>query len=170
MHQRKASDGAKEYIARLREAHRSRWGQTAYGAAVSKQLTALLAQAYGQELKRVASERLVDKTSEGVATLAQVLGQLAALHQEQGAQTGDLAYYTDAAILYQNVLRVCEEEMKEVDSQAAEALGYQAQIAAAYRGLAKIREALLASGKGGKAGVVAQGGMRIAELQEEISK
>ena len=159
------SDGAKEYIARLRKEHRSSWGQTTYGTEVSKQLTALLGQAYGQELKRVASERLVNKGS-----IAKVLDQLAALDQEQGEETGELAYYTDAAILYQNVLSVCEEEMKKVESKREEALGYQEQIDAAYSGLAKIREGMLARVKGGKAGVVAQGGMSIAKLQEEIKR
>ena len=152
-------DGAKEYIARLREDHRSRWAQTAYGADVSKQLTGLLEQAYSQELKRVAPARRVDKTPDGVTRLGKVLGQLAALYQEQGAATGELAYYTDAAVCYQNVLSACEEE----------AQGYQEQIDAAYSGLVKIREAMLARIKGGKEGVVAQGGMSIARLQEEIN-
>ena len=129
----------------------------------------MLGQAYGQELRQVATERLVTKTSEGVSRLVQVLGQLAALDQDQGAATGDLTYYTDAAILYQNVLRICEEEMKQVESETGEVEGYQKQIDAAYRGLAKIRGAMLASGKGRKAGVVGQGGMSIADLQEEIS-
>ncbi|MCG8340814.1 MAG: tetratricopeptide repeat protein, partial [Cytophagales bacterium] len=163
-------DGAKEYIERLRKDHRTRWGQTEYGAEVNKELTALLEQAYGEALKQGASEKLVNKTPEGVARLAKVLEQLAALHQERGEQTGDLTYYPEAAVFYQNVLSVCEEEMKKVESQAAEALGYPAQIAAAYSGLAKIREAMLAIAKGGKEGVVSQGGMSVAELQEEIAR
>ena len=164
-------DGAKEHIVRLRKYRRSRWGQTKYGVEVSKQLTALLVQAYSQKLglKQLASDRLLNKTSDGVGRLVQVLVELAALDQEQVAQTGELTYYTDAATLYQNVLRICEEEMQKPECKSAEWQGYQEQIKAAYSGLVKIRRAMLASGKGRKEGVVAQGGMSIAKLQEEIS-
>ncbi len=156
-----SKDSAQEYLVRLRNDDRL----PLYGADVSKKLTALLERAYGQALKGAVSTTLLKGPSklshEEQERLAMALGQLAAFHQAQGSQTGDLSLYTDAAILYQHMLQVCEGE-------EAESPGYQEQIKEAYRGLAEIKAAMIARCRQGKATLSSS--VTSDELQEEIAR
>jgi HEAT repeat protein len=92
-------------------------------------------QVYVQKLQRLVSAHLLQETPEGMRKMTKVLNQLAALHQEQGEQTGELSHYTDAAVCYQHALRIWEGESS----------GYKTQIEEAYKGLAQIRTAMIAS-------------------------
>ncbi len=153
-----SDDSAQEYLVRLRDYDRL----PLHGADVRERLTALLERAYGQALKRAVSTTLLKGPSnEEQEKLAAALGQLAAFHQAQGGQTGDLSLYTDAAILYQHMLQVCEGE-------EAKAPGYQEQIKEAYRGLAEIKAAMIARCRQGKATVSSR--VSSDELQEEIAR
>jgi Putative nucleotidyltransferase DUF294 len=92
-------------------------------------------QAYTRELQSLVSDTPLEETADGRKKMATVLNQLAALHQEQGEQTGELSHYTDAAICYQHALRMWEEESSS----------YKTQIDEVYKGLAQIRAAMIAS-------------------------
>ncbi len=144
-------ESAQEYLVRLKNDD----GLPLYGADVRERVMVLLERAYGQALKRAVSTTLLKRLSnlshEEQEKLAVALGQLAAFHQEQGSQTGDLSLYTDAAVLYQHMLQVCEEEAEE-----------------AYRGLAEIKAAMIARCKQGKATLSSR--VSSDELQEEIAR
>ncbi len=146
-----SEDSAQEYLVRLRNDD----GLPLYGADVRERLMVLLERAYVQALKGAVSTTLLKGPSnlshEEQERLAAALGQLAAFHQEQGRQTGDLSLYTDAAILYQHMLQVCEGEAEE-----------------AYRGLAEIKAAMIAKCKQGKARLSSR--VSSDELQEEIAR
>ncbi len=142
-------ESVQEYIIRLREDDSLNWGDH------RDRLTALLARAYAQVLKRAVSTSLLKGPSnlshEEKQRLAMALGQLAAFHQAQGSQIGDLSLYTDAAILYQHMLQVCEGEAEKV-----------------YRGLAEIKAAMIAKCKPEKATLSSRA--TSDELQEEIAR
>ncbi len=146
-----SEDSAQEYLVRLRNDD----GLLLYGADVRERLMVLLERAYAQALKRAVSTTLLKGLSnlshEEQERLAVALGQLAAFHQEQGRQTGDLSLYTDAAILYQHMLQVCEGEAEK-----------------AYRGLAEIKGAMIARCKQGKATLSSR--VSSDELQDEIAR
>ena len=160
------SNSAQDYIARLREVHATRWGATAYGI-IDKQLTALLEQTYVQALNAANSDLLRTKTPASSIRLAKILAQLAVLDQEQGDKTRCLAHYTDAAILYQRIVSVCETEIEDLDKQAAKALQDQKQLA--YSRLVKIKATMLARAKGEETSVVEQE-EAASQLQAEIEQ
>ncbi len=122
-----SEDSAQEYLVRLRNDE----GLPLYGTEVRERVMVLLERAYAQALKGAVSTSLLKGLSnlshEEQERLAAALGQLAAFHQEQGSQTGDLSLYTDAAILYQHMLQVCEGEGEEI-----------------YKGLAEMKESMIA--------------------------
>ncbi|MEO1218945.1 MAG: tetratricopeptide repeat protein [Bacteroidota bacterium] len=88
-----------------------------------------------QKLREADAAFTVDQSPANRDKLAQVLLELAALHQEQGKTLRDLRYYTDAAVCYQHVLSICQDQdlMPECESH----------IQSAYKGLVKIREVLV---------------------------
>ncbi|MEL6152884.1 MAG: DUF294 nucleotidyltransferase-like domain-containing protein, partial [Bacteroidota bacterium] len=138
------NDHARKYVARLREQYRS--DVEAY-----KQLTALLEQAYGQELSHVTAKVLLE--ADATSQLVSALDKLAQLHQEQGQQTKNLKYYTDAAVLYQTILHACQKDTQD---------NWHTERHAAYDGLAQIKKAMLATCK---AKVTA---LKVVDLEQQI--
>ncbi|MEM7382815.1 MAG: tetratricopeptide repeat protein [Bacteroidota bacterium] len=156
-------DNAQNYLVSFRQVHHERWGQTAYGAEVGNKLTALLERAYVQGLKAANSDLRLTKTSAGILRLAKTLGQLAALDQERGAKASDLSHYTEAAILYQHVLSICEKEKDTLEGQEVSALQDSA-----YQGLAQLQASMLVQAKGADAVAATQADA--ASLQKRISE
>ncbi|MEL6413079.1 MAG: OTU domain-containing protein, partial [Bacteroidota bacterium] len=101
-------------------------------------LATLLEKAYSQELDRVASEDLLKENTDTTPQLVTVLNKLAQLHQAQGAHTGNVKYYTDAALLYQTILRACTKDDKR---------DYNKEREVVYANLTKARAGLLAGCK-----------------------
>ncbi|MEL6152533.1 MAG: DUF294 nucleotidyltransferase-like domain-containing protein, partial [Bacteroidota bacterium] len=99
-------------------------------------LVTLLEKAYSQELDRVTNEALLE--ADTTPQLVTVLNKLAQLHQAQGAHTGDVKCYTDAALLYQTILHACNKDDKR---------DYSKERKAAHDSLAKARAGLLAGCK-----------------------
>ena len=124
-------DGAQEYLEGLSEECRT-------NKAVSKKLELLLEKAYSQTLTRVVEAGQLEQSSENTAQLVAVLERLAKLHQAQGARTGNVNYYTDAAVLYQTILHACAKDDKR---------DYGKETQAVYEGLAKVRAGMLACSK-----------------------
>ena len=95
-------------------------------------------------LKALASEPQIDQQPDKLAELSAVLLKLAASKQEEaGDSAQDLSLYTDAAILYQHVLSICEPKAGMLGSQEASTL-----VQSAYQGLSQIQASMLARAKG----------------------
>ena len=135
-------DGAQEYLEGLSEECRT-------NKAASKKLELLLEKAYSQTLSRVVEEMSkkerskadsgqLKKSSKNTEQLVAVLERLAKLHQAQGAQTGNVKYYTDAAVLYQTILHACAKDKGQDHSRETKAV---------YEGLAKVKAGMLACSK-----------------------
>ena len=108
-------------------------------------------QIFIQELKDLASDAQIDQQPDKLAELGEVLLKLAASKQEEaGASAQDLSPYTEAAILYQHVLSICEPKAGTLGSQAASALAQSA-----YQGLAQIEISMLGQATGAEAGATA---------------
>ena len=96
------------------------------------------------QLKTLASDPQIDQQPEQLAQLGGVLLKLAKAKQEEaGDSAQDLSLYTDAAILYQHVLSICEPKAGMLGSQEASTL-----VQSAYQGLAQIQASMLARAKG----------------------
>ena len=121
-----------------------------------------------QELKDLASDLQIDQQPDKLAELGEVLLKLAASKQEEaGASAQDLSPYTEAAILYQHVLSICEPKAGTLGSQAASALAQSA-----YQGLAQIEISMLEQATGAEAGATAPSEplpARIAEDREKLA-
>ena len=112
-----------------------------------------------QELKDLASDPQLDQQPDKLAELGVVLLTLAISKQEEaGTSHQDLSLYTDAAILYQHVLSICEQKASTLGSQAASSLAQSA-----YQGLAQIQALMLARAKG-----VASQAVTVEEVQDRI--
>jgi tetratricopeptide (TPR) repeat protein len=111
-----------------------------------------------QSLRRLVSALSLKHTSEDADKVAAVLSQLAALHQKQGGETGELSHYTDAATCYQHALHVWEKE---------QASDYDVQIKETYEGLAQIKASMIASIKGQDA---PSNALTPEALREEITR
>lgn len=159
------SDRAMEFLEKLRRDHHKVWSSTAYGSRARKKLTYHLEQVYTQELRSVADVKHAIEQANRVGDLARVLGKLAALHQEQGDETGELEHYTDAAELYQTLLHVCEG--KELDDHGREDKSLHES---AYSGLVKIRERLVARARRRETIDKVQVPMNQAQLRAEITR
>ena len=97
-----------------------------------------------KELRALASDPQLDQQPDKLAELGAVLLKLAASKQEEaGTSSQDLSTYTEAAILYQHVLSICEQKAGILDSQEAPTLEQSA-----YQGLAQIQASMLAQAKG----------------------
>lgn len=141
---------ANQHIAQLREDLGLEWHSTTDGKSVTSRLMLVVEEwGYVQELQQISTQFAIYASTDARNNLAEVLRQLALLHQAQGTDLGDLGYYTDAAMCYQYLLSVCKgEEWSAI---------YQYPVHAAYAGLLKIRKGLAAVS------------MDIAQLQEEIA-
>ena len=91
-----------------------------------------------KELRALASDLEIDQQPDKLAELGAVLLKLAASKQEAGVSTQDLSLYTEAAILYQHVLSICEKHAQEQEKLAD----------VAYQGLAQIESSMLAQATG----------------------
>ena len=94
------------------------------------------------QLKTLASDLHIDQKPDKLAKLGAVLLKLAASKQEAGDSAENLSPYTEAAILYQHVLSICEQKVGTLGSQEASALEQSA-----YQGLAQIQASMLARAK-----------------------
>ena len=100
-------------------------------------------QIFIQELKDLASDPQIDQQPDKLAELGKVLLTLAASKQEEaGDSAEDFSSYTEAAILYQHVLSICEQKVDTLGSQEASSLEKSA-----YQGLAQIQASMLAQAK-----------------------
>jgi tetratricopeptide (TPR) repeat protein len=111
-----------------------------------------------QSLRRLVSALSLKHTPEDADKVAAVLSQLAALHQKQGRETGELSHYTDAATCYQHALHVWAKE---------QASDYDVQIKKTYEGLAQIKASMIASIKGPGA---SSNALTPEALREEITR
>ena len=101
-----------------------------------------------KELRGLVSALKDEETPEKLAELGAVLLKLAASKQEEAeASHQDLSPYTEAAILYQHVLNICEQKASILGSQEASALEQSA-----YQGLAQIEISML--GQATRAGAI----------------
>ena len=91
------------------------------------------------QLKDLASNPPIDQQPDKLAELGAVLLKLAASKQEERASSQDLSPYTDAAILYQHVLSICEKHGQEKLADLADV---------AHQKLAQIQALMLAQAKG----------------------
>ena len=97
-----------------------------------------------RELRALASDPQLDQQPEQLAQLGGVLLKLAkAKQEEKRGSVEDLSPYTDAAILYQHVLSICEQKADTLGSPEASTLADKA-----YQGLAQIQASMLARAKG----------------------
>ena len=96
-----------------------------------------------RELRALASASQIDQKSDKLAGLGAVLLELAKSKQAAGASRQDLSLYTEAAILYQHVLSICEQKADTLGSPEASTLADKA-----YQGLAQIQASMLARAKG----------------------
>ena len=114
------------------------------------------------QLKALASDPQIDQQPGKLVELGNVLLKLAASKQEEsGASAQDLSPYTEAAILYQHVLSICEQKADTLSSQAASTLGQSA-----YQGLAQTQAAMLALAKGEDSEAIREAA--VEQLQEQI--
>ena len=91
-------------------------------------------------LKALASDLQIDQHPDKLAQLGAVLLKLARAKQEEKRDSAeDLSPYTEAAILYQHVLSICEQKAGTLGSQEASVLEQSA-----YQGLAQIQASMLA--------------------------
>ena len=74
------------------------------------------------QLKALASDPQIDQQPDKLAELGAVLLKLAASKQEAGAASQNFSHYTDAAILYQHVLSICEQKEDKIGKQKARKL------------------------------------------------
>ena len=97
-----------------------------------------------EQLRSLALDLQIDQHPDKLAEIGGVLLELAASKQEEAGDSAQgLSLYTDAAILYQHVLSICEQKMGTLCSQEASALAQSA-----YQGLAQIQASMLARAKG----------------------
>ena len=102
------------------------------------------------QLKALASDPQIDQHPDKLAELGEVLLKLAASKQEEaGDSAEDLSAYTEAAILYQHVLSICEQKAGILGSQEAPTLEQSA-----YQGLAQIEISMLGQATGAEAGAI----------------
>ena len=119
-----------------------------------------------KELRSLASDLEIDQHPGKLVELGNVLLKLAASKQAAGASAQDLSLYTEAAILYQHVLSICEQKADKLDGQEASSLE---QLA--YQGLAQIEISMLGQATG--AGAITPSKplpARIAEDKEALEK
>ena len=96
-----------------------------------------------EKLRALASDLEIDQHPDKLTELGAVLLKLAkAKQEEKRASAEDLSPYTEAAILYQHVLSICEPKAGTLGSQAASSLAQSA-----YQGLAQIQASMLARAK-----------------------
>ena len=96
-----------------------------------------------EQLRSLALDLQIDQHPK-LAELGGVLLELAKSKQEEAGDSAQgLSLYTDAAILYQHVLSICEQKVGTLCSQEASALAQSA-----YQGLAQIQASMLARAKG----------------------
>ena len=120
-------------------------------------------QIFIQELKTLASNPQIDQQPNKLAELGEVLLKLAASKQEEaGASAQDLSPYTEAAILYQHVLSICEPKAGTLGSQAASSLAQSA-----YQGLAQIEISMLEQATGAEAGAITPSKPLPARIEED---
>ena len=100
-----------------------------------------------KELRSLASDLQIDQQPDKLDELGKVLLALAESKQAAGVSHQDLSSYTDAAILYQHVLSICEQKVGTLCSQEASALAQSA-----YQGLAQIEISMLMQARGAEAG------------------
>ena len=96
-----------------------------------------------KELRALASDPQIDQQPDKLAELGAVLLKLAASKQEAGASSQNFSHYTDAAILYQHVLSICEQQEDKIGKQKVRKLSN-----ASYRGLSELQALILAQAKG----------------------
>ena len=92
------------------------------------------------------SDPQVQETPEQLAELGAVLLDLAKSKQKAGASAQDLSLYTAAAILYQHVLSICEQNKDVIDNSQAKALADTA-----CQELAQIEQSMLGQATGAEA-------------------
>ena len=107
------------------------------------------------QLKALASDPQIDQQPDKLAELGAVLLKLAAFKQEAGASSKDLSHHTDAAILYQHVLSICEKHEQKKLANLADV---------AHQELAQIQALMLAQAKG-----EAPEAIRVEEVKARIS-
>ena len=96
-----------------------------------------------KELRALASDPQLAQQPGQLAQLGGVLLKLAKAKQEEKRDSAeDLSPYTEAAILYQHVLSICEPQARTLGSPEASALAQSA-----YQGLAQIQASMLARAK-----------------------
>ena len=122
------------------------------------------------QLKALASDPQIDQQPDKLAELGAVLLKLAASKQEEKRDSAeDLSPYTDAAILYQHVLSICEQKADKLDGQEASSLE---QLA--YQGLAQIEISMLGQATGAEAitprlpARIAEDRKKLADLREQV--
>ena len=96
-----------------------------------------------KELRALASDPQIDQQPDKLAELGTLLLQLAASKQEAGTSSQDLSLYTEAAILYQHVLSICEQKEDKIGKQKVRKLSN-----ASYRGLSELQASMLTRAKG----------------------
>ena len=126
---------AQDDLVKLRDSVKSR--KLALGQARDQQLIRLLKRSYSSSLKQLVSAN----TSSQRVQLIEVLEKLAALSFDQGTITKDLSHYTDAAILYQHVLIIYEQNKDITDSPQAKTLADTAHQELAQIEISMLRQA-----------------------------
>ena len=114
-------------------------------------------------LKSLAPDPQLDQQPDKLAELGAVLLKLAASKQEEaGASAQNLSPYTEAAILYQHVLSICEPKAGTLGSQEASLLEQ-----AAYQGLTQIEISMLEQATGAEAGAITPSKPLPARIEED---
>ena len=117
------------------------------------------------ELKALASNPQIDQQPDKLNKLIElgaVLLALAASKQKSGNSTQDLSLYTDAAILYQHVLSIYEQNKDITDSPQAKILADTA-----HQELAQIEISMLEQATGAEAGAITPSDPLPARIAED---
>ena len=116
-----------------------------------------------EQLRSLALDLQIDQHPNKLAELGGVLLELAKSKQEEAGDSAQgLSLYTDAAILYQHVLSICEQKADTLASKKAKELAESA-----YQGLAQIEISMLRQAIGAEAGAITPSKSLPARIAED---